>query len=442
MENKRSTWTKDPVVLSEDFKLILEKPPGWFVRSGIALLLGLFIILLLFCGFGKYPESVLGDVRIVSLNSRKKVMAQTTGPITLLVQDESKVNKGQFLGIIHSSLHDKEDILALIRKLDNLYQNYFDAIYADSAHFEENIFLEEIQFYYDDFLKKRRDYLTYDKLKPHHKQKIEVLQNLRLTSQLKVHREAQFDIFKNKVEIENKRLSISDRLYKNEVIAASDMEDAREKALDKHQVLELAKEELIQLDLSRQQLVAKLEELNVKIVEDSIRYKGNLQDAFKLLYSKIKEWESMHVLTAPSDGRVYFSEYWSTEQFVLTKNQEVLSVVPTDENVFGIGRIMFQRAGEVKAGQNVNIYLESFIAEDFGIVKGKIKDINPIPSDTSYRLTIELPEGLVTSYARTIPFSPELKGKVEIITKNTTILQKLFNKMRKFSDRVNLTSNK
>jgi hypothetical protein len=145
MENKRSTWAKDAVVLSEDFKLILEKPPGWFVRSGLALLLGLFIILLFFCGFGKYPESVLGDVRIVSLNARKKVMAQTTGPITLLVQDESKVSKGEFLGIIHSSLNDKQDMLALIRKLDNLYHNSFDAIYADSTRFKQNTFLEEIQ---------------------------------------------------------------------------------------------------------------------------------------------------------------------------------------------------------------------------------------------------------------------------------------------------------
>jgi hypothetical protein len=44
---------------------------------------------------------------------------------------------------------------------------------------------------------------------------------------------------------------------------------------------------------------------------------------------------------------------------------------------------------------------------------------------------------LITSYSRQIPFSPELHGNAEIITRNTTILQKVFNKLRNVSERVN-----
>jgi hypothetical protein len=49
-----------------------------------------------------------------------------------------------------------------------------------------------------------------------------------------------------------------------------------------------------------------------------------------------------------------------------------------------------------------------------------------MPSQGKYMLRISLPEGMVSSYQKPIPFQQQLQGDVEIITEDLRLLERLF----------------
>ncbi len=53
-----------------------------------------------------------------------------------------------------------------------------------------------------------------------------------------------------------------------------------------------------------------------------------------------------------------------------------------------------------------------------------------MPHEGSYRAVIQLPHGCHTSYQRTVAFSPEMKGEVEIVARKRSVLGRIFDQVR------------
>lgn len=426
---------KHEAEFSEEFRLIIEKPPAWFMRSGLALLLSLFLALLIFCCIGRYPDSIEAPVKVVATNGRMSVHARTSGRIFILVSGSQAVSKGDPIAVIQQ--FDGKESLAIIGLLSRLTQIHqrTEVIYHDTVLFDETVYVDEMQMYYDDFLKKRREYFVSRNVRTLQHQKQELQRKLVLLSQTRDLQQNQNQLLEKKLEIENGRLSRASTLLTADVIAPTDFDDAREKMIDKLYGLEVARTELSGMEVNRQEILGQIREMDLKIIEDSIRYRGDLLDAYKLLFSKLRLWDDTHVLRAPCDGTVYFADHRSNYQHV-EANEELVSVLPDDENVFGVAKIPAVRAGEVRTGQRVNIYLDSYWSEEYGSVSGKVKSVSPVPIENTYMVVVELPQGLLTSYQQKIPFTPELQGQARIVTKNTRIIEKIFNKFRRYSEEV------
>lgn len=73
--------------------------------------------------------------------------------------------------------------------------------------------------------------------------------------------------------------------------------------------------------------------------------------------------------------------------------------------------------------------------EEFGRLVGAVRSVALLPGAEGYRVQIDLPDGLTTSFHRTLPFKPEMKGQVEVVTKDRSVLGRIFDKLRGAADR-------
>jgi hypothetical protein len=79
----------------------------------------------------------------------------------------------------------------------------------------------------------------------------------------------------------------------------------------------------------------------------------------------------------------------------------------------------------------VNIRLQNYPDREFGVLKGKIKSISPVPDkEGDFLVDVILPYGLATSYHKKIVFQQEMVGRADVITEDLTLLERLLYQFR------------
>ncbi len=134
---------------------------------------------------------------------------------------------------------------------------------------------------------------------------------------------------------------------------------------------------------------------------------------------------------APVDGIVSLASNWTNGQYLQPGQEEVTLVAPEGQgNIHAQGLLPTTGAGKVAHGMSVRIRLAGFPYKEYGVLTGHVRDIAlaPVSTDTapSYRIDIELPDGLKTNYGRSLPLLRESQGTAYIITERRNLLQRLF----------------
>ena len=79
----------------------------------------------------------------------------------------------------------------------------------------------------------------------------------------------------------------------------------------------------------------------------------------------------------------------------------------------------------------MNIRLANFPDREFGILKGEVKTISLVPDkDGNIMMDVVLPQNMMTSYKKEIPFQQEMKGSAEIITEDLRLLERILYQFR------------
>ena len=154
------------------------------------------------------------------------------------------------------------------------------------------------------------------------------------------------------------------------------------------------------------------------------------------LRTEIRHWELSYVLRSPIEGKISFTNYWSVHQNV-SGGEEVFTVIPLSGfAIIGKAALPTARSGKVKTGQKVNIRLDNFPENEYGIIHGKVAAISLVPSHNngntySYTVEISLPQNLETSYRKRLPYMPNMQGRADIITEDISLLERFFAPLRK-----------
>lgn len=123
------------------------------------------------------------------------------------------------------------------------------------------------------------------------------------------------------------------------------------------------------------------------------------------------------------------------ENQVVAVGEELFYVAPPSTNYFGGLRVPQQNAGKVRVRQTVLIEFAGFPYQEYGAVRGRITAIADIAlKDSVFLARVVLPNGLQTTYGKSLTIRTGMAATAEIITDDSRLLEKLVYQLRKITN--------
>ena len=388
---------------SDEVQEIMNYVPHWIVRSGITII---FITILMLLGVSwliKFPDVIKARVTIVSQTPPIKVVARSTGKLTLYVKDHDVVTQNTILAVIENPANI-EDVFALKMKMTEFKSFLKNPNCITNISFDRTASLGELQDTYTEFIKN--------------------INSLKLIIQ-----------HENNDNIKDVSPTYGDEISKlvyQKVMLAKEVKLAKKKYTSSKILYK--KGLLSEIELANIEVEYRKKLDTMAYVDGDIKFvKNNLslsiQLSYKRLESQLAEWNYKYVLTAPIDGNASFFDFWSNNQFV-NSGDAVMTIVPQYHNIIGKVYLPIAGSGKVKVGQKVSIQCDNYPCREYGFVKGKVASISLMPQNNKFLVYVELPNGLKTTFNKQLDFKQEMNGTAHIITKDLRLIQRFFNEFR------------
>ncbi|HOW25448.1 MAG TPA: HlyD family efflux transporter periplasmic adaptor subunit [Bacteroidales bacterium] len=418
---------------SNEIEDVLGRPPAGIIRWGISIIFIILTILVLGSFFFRYPEIITAAIEVTSENPPAYIESRVNGKLDKLpVGDKQAVDSGAIVAIIENPA-SYPDVFALKESLSRLAPSIYrhDVQVMDSVRGMQNLRLGEIQPSYTDFLVSLEDYLHFMNLNYFARKVASCREELLIYDEL-VHRlEEQEKILEQDLALKKKDLDRYQQLFENNVITESDMERAKSEYLQKELSFEESREELASARIQISRLEQNILDLGLQDVQQLKKLQVRINETYENLLAQIDIWEKQYTLKAPFDGLVTYTQYWNENQNV-NQGDKVMAIVPQKESqMIGQLKLRPRGAGKVKVGQDVNVKFLNYPYMEFGMVRGRVNKISPVPSgDEYYLVEVTFPEGLRTNYGFSLEVIQQMTGQAEIITEEIPLLVRIIMPVR------------
>jgi len=414
-------------IYSEEVRDVLSDPPKAIQKWGNTILLLFIVILFLISWFVRYPDIIPSQIIITTNTPPQKLIVKTSGKIeAILVKDKIFVTQNTPLAILENSAK-YQDVFLLKNILDtiNINKIKFPFEKLNSAQ------LGEVESAFANFRKECVADQLNTQLKPYQIEgKAQSYEAIQLQERLKL-LESQKEINQNELVLQKNELNRYEVLFQKGIYASQEVERQRLLYLQAQKGYKSLLSTISQLKSSLNELNRNSKTTHINESKESINLENNKIQAFYQLKKAVKDWELNYVLRSSVNGKVSFLQIWSENQSVET-GATIFAVIPSNENGY-IGKVKAPalNSGKIKTGQRVNIKLANFPDREFGIIKGRIKAISLTPDkEGNLLIDVSLPNGLQTSYQKTIPFQQEMQGNSDIITEDLRLIERLLYQFR------------
>ncbi len=145
------------------------------------------------------------------------------------------------------------------------------------------------------------------------------------------------------------------------------------------------------------------------------------------------EASSQYIVRSPIGGTVAALQGKVGQS--ISPNTPVVVIIPEDSDMVATLLASSKSVAFLEAGQDVNLLIDAFPYQKFGVQKGTIKDISktpfkpgeldtPIPYEQSiYRVVVTLNKQTVTAYGKEIPIKTGMTLQGDLIVDKRTLLQ-------------------
>lgn len=432
---------------SDEVQEILSYIPHWIIRWGISIVFITFAVLLVVSWFMKYPDIIKASIIVTTQTPPQRIMARSSGQLTLLVKNGQDIKAEGMLGYIQSPTRFEDfqqlerQIASFQKVLNNEKRNTADLKKFDNQLAGQSLKLGELQGAYEGFVKTFKELMLFYELSKPESQ----IQNLH--SQIVQYKTlngnlvTQQSIMRKEFKIFSNQFTADSTLAKQKLMAPLDFDKTKATALQQQRSLKNAEAAVLNNNIRINELRNRIGELNLTFQEQERGYLLATQNTFQTLRSQINIWKQRYLLVTPVAGKVSLLSYWSDNQFVKPE-QPVMVVVPQNKNLIGKINMPIEGSGKVKVGQSVNIRFLNYPADEFGMVEGKVEAISLIAQASAnpeqspmYSMNISLPNGLKTSYKKELDFKAEMQGQADIITKDLRLIERIFNQFKKLFEK-------
>ena len=423
---------------SGEVQEILGGVPSRMVRYGIYLFAAIFALIIVFSFVFSYPDILRSNIVVTTENPPATIVARATGKIDkLFVKDREKVSAGKIIALIENPAN--YDDLLLVEKIIKTVQGDFDTLnFSSKIRFNKSLQLGAVQEFYSIFLTK------YGDLQEFYNRNYYVLKEKSYNEQLKNARLLYERLWEQKVAVD-KEFQIKQRNYERqkklvagEIVATTELEKAESEMLSKKSELDGLRSDLAQQQINISELDQKIIENDKEFNDYKIQYESAVLEAFNNLKSEVSSWFLSYVMRSPIEGTISFNNFYAENQNI-TEGDRVFTIVPDDVGqLIGKVGLPVRGSGKVQVGFDVNVKFDNYPYMEFGLVRGKVKNVSLVPENNYYMVEVEFPNGLVTNYGNDLQMQNQLMGQAEIITEDLKLIQRFFNPLKAlWKERVN-----
>lgn len=410
---------------SEDIQEILTAVPHWMIRWGNIIFLSLILLLLILSWFIKYPDIITSGAIITTEIPPQKEYAKASGRLDkILVVDKQVVSKNQPLAMIENAANF-DDIFILKKVLDTIKFN------KNNLYFPLDklpiLFLGDVESSYAEFEGNYTNYILNKDLKPFVNESLANQFSIsELTRQLHS-LISQQELNKEQLRFKEKDINRNKSLFEKGVISEQEYEIKQLEYLQEKRNFKSLNSSISQMNEALNNAKKNFYGTNINKRKEETILVRRLMQSYNNLKKSIKVWELNYLLKSNVEGKVSFLNIWNSNQNV-NKGDLIFTITPYKNSRY-IAKLEtpIRNSGKIKIGQRVNIRLENYPDNEYGVLIGKVKRISSLPNNEGfYVVDVFLPEKLVTSYNKEIDFKDEMVGSAEIITEDLRLLERLF----------------
>ncbi|MFA0960341.1 HlyD family efflux transporter periplasmic adaptor subunit [Roseivirga sp. BDSF3-8] len=420
---------EDVDIKSDEVREVMGNPPHWIIRSGI-MMIAIVTLLLLTASYAvRYPDTLATEVTIATEAIPTSVKARQSGKLThLFVQEHQSVVEGEYLGILENTIEYEA-----IRPVRKWFFEFWDQLnkkqkiipfYTDSIPE-----LGTMQASFAGLKKAHNDYRLYLEQDANQLKVDQLRRQILVQEQLRESIEQKIAVNRQTFALTEKKYLADKGLFEEGVISEQEYDNAEKNYLNEKLTLANTSNDLASQQLQIESLKQQIVELEQQTIERIVALKDAIRQAAITFHTQLIQWEENYVLKAPIKGNVSFYKFWTQNQEVQS-GDEVMVVIPSSDQLFAYSYLPAANSGKVKEGQKVRIELKDFPFQEYGYVYGVVTAKSNISREGKYLLRIDMPNGLMTKYGESLPFSQEMTGTANIITEDLRLLERFFKNFR------------
>ncbi len=426
---------KGIVIRTEEVNEILTSTPKWILRFGISVIFILILTGVALSYFIKYPDILTADITLTTLNPPVNLVAKNNGKLThLLVINNAAIKANETIAVIENTANYK-DVLYLFEIGNTIVNQLKLSDTIPNITIKDSLKVGEITPNYLLVLKSIKDLNLYKTINPSNRQITLLKKDLINYNELLKKYQQQESINKQQLALSETDYNRDKTLFSNNVISSREYDNKKKEylgALNSNEAVKITvSNALIQINSIEKSIL----QLQIQDYQEQAKLKNEFQQNLKSLISEITKWKQSYLIESPVDGKVSFFNVWTVNQNIKS-GDELFSVIPTQKQEF-IGRCILPtiNSGKLSIGQKVNIKLDNYPYNENGMLQGKVTSISEVPTKDTYAIDVELINGLTTSYNKTLAYKEQMKGKADIITKNVSVMDRIFFNFKKLVDR-------
>jgi multidrug efflux pump subunit AcrA (membrane-fusion protein) len=426
-----------PPIRRDDIRFddLIERQPGWLLRSGIPLIFFAVVVFLGLAGTIHYPDRLAAPFILTTENPPIELVAHSGGQIEAIYWQEGQLlEKGAEVMYLDNPAN-LADVQTFAQFVDSLSKIKDIPDYLNLA-IPEDLQLGELRQTYTEYAQTLTTF-QYVLRQGIVFQKIQALdEKINKQQQLTATLQKQLALFEKELALSEKDYRRNAELHRQGVVSDLDLEKNETQYLRQQQQHEAMKTAIIHNSVEIAQLRTdqlSLKDERAKAVSGYIIRLNELALRFR---NEHNEWRKKYFLHAPIAGVLSLSPGVALHQTV--KAGDVLaSVVPSSEKGNSIVARIYPPAGGIgkaELGNRVLLRLDAFPYKEFGHLEAKIDAISSLPTKDKegqlfYEITCRLPDTLVSSIGKLLPFRQRLTGTAQIITKDRSVLRRLLDRL-------------
>jgi len=416
----------------DQVQTILGKPPGWILRWGISFIFMTVLMLIWMSYLVKFPDIIPARVILTTEIPPVHLFVQSGGKIeNLLVEDKQAVVENDLLAIIQNSANH-DDIVILANFLEEIKNK--KTVDLSEVDYPENLELGALQSTYSNFTQNLNDFNFFEN-KNQLVKKINALKSqIRYLGRKNASLKKQEITMQSAIDLVKSNLNRMQILFDENAVSIKDVEDAKTEVLRNERELERMQTDYLDNKMKVKNLELTIIDLKENRSDGKNEKSISLKEQIDILLSEIENWKQKYLVISPMDGQVSFPRVMNENQF-LKNGDEIMTIVPQGGVGEMIGKALLPAAnnGKVDEGFEINIRLDGYPYQEFGVIKATVKSKSILPQDGNYLVELKMPDSLITTYGKPIPFQQEMGGTGNIITKDRRILERVFDKFLNLS---------